>query len=212
MAASLCADATAGELIICKPDHLKTRRDHLERRIFRGSGERAARPTDGKNMGTSDLSPACLYELTRTFVADAVRHGYALSACGREPTAAEIGAHRGLAMCRRLEPSNVLVLMSYIAPTATLRPGDEGEGGDGAAALSTLLALANGRLAAPGELMSLVALARPFTSGNGRCGRAIELWLAVRRWDRSPDERPCVETLFRAPARRAAGTGAARRH
>ncbi|MBB4000533.1 hypothetical protein [Aureimonas pseudogalii] len=119
--------------------------------------------------------------MTHLWVTEAVRRSYALSGGRREPTTAELGAHRGLMMCRRLEPSNLIVLMSYVDPAATLRHDDAQEGDDdGARALLKLLALANAKLAAPHELMSLFTLAKPFTAGNGRCGRALWLWRAVQ--------------------------------
>ena len=131
-------------------------------------------------METAPLPPSRIYELTHLWVTEAVRQSYALSSCRREPTTAELGAHRGLMMCRRLEPSNLIVLMSYIDPAATLRQdGDRQGADDGAGALLKLLALANAKLAAPHELMSLFTLAKPFTAGNGRCGRALWLWLAL---------------------------------
>lgn len=163
-------------------------------------------------MKTAPLLRSRTYASTQLFVAEAVRQSYALSRCGREPTTAEIGAHRGLMMCGRLQPSNLLVLMSYIAPAATLRPDAGAGGGDGAGALSKLLETANAKRAAPHELMSLFALAKPFTAGNGRCARALWLWLALR--EREADLAAIIGAgaLFRPAPQEPAGTAAAARH
>lgn len=160
-------------------------------------------------METARLPQSRIYELTRTWVSSVVRQSYALADYHREPTAAELGAHRGLMMCRRLEPINVVILMSYIEPAATLRQDDDRRDGDrGASALPALLELANTGLAAPDELMALVALAKPFTAGNGLCARALWLWRALQGTEREVAAYRSASNPFQ-PSVRTAGPRAA---
>ncbi len=117
-----------------------------------------------------------------------VRNSFSLSPSAREPSEAEISAHRGLMMCDKLSVGNVLVLASYIDETARLRSAncfDEGEPAAGAmaAGLEQLLALANARAVTADELVSLFQLLRALTAANGRCARALWLWRMVRGSD-----------------------------
>jgi hypothetical protein len=125
---------------------------------------------------TGQLSQMEIYALTRTWIVSAVLRSYILSASVRAPSEAELGAHRGLMMCPRLQVENLDVLMSYVEPRATRR----GEAGGGYAGnsigLQALLDLANAGMASADELLSMFGLLQPYSAGNGRCGRALWMW------------------------------------
>jgi hypothetical protein len=127
------------------------------------------------------LSRMSIYEFTLTWIPLAVRRSYVVSSCDRIPSEAELAAHRGFMMCDRLRNANLDVLMSYIEPRATLRP-EFGGAGEGSVtdALNQMLGIANAGLGSPNELRSMFDLLAPYTSGNGRCGRALWMWRALR--------------------------------
>lgn len=79
-------------------------------------------------------------------------------------------------MCPRLQVENVDVLMSCVEPHATCRDDAGGRNREYGIGLQALLDLANAGMASAGELMSIVALLRPYSGKNGRCGRTLSMW------------------------------------
>jgi hypothetical protein len=103
----------------------------------------------------------------------------------REPTAAEISAHRGLLAINALRVENLELFVHHIAPGAGLRSEDSGLSSDAEAAdlradLATIIAAARIKSASPDRLHRVYKMLRPFTDANGRCGRALWMWQVMR--------------------------------
>jgi hypothetical protein len=124
------------------------------------------------------------------WVPDFVRVSNRIAGITRDPTAAEIGAHRGLLAANSLRVENLELFVHHIEPGAALRdssqteaePGDMGSAStvDLRADLATIVRAARTRSASPYRLHRIYGLLRPFTDGNARCGRAFWMWQMMR--------------------------------
>jgi hypothetical protein len=109
-----------------------------------------------------------------------------MAGIAREPTAAEISAHRGLLAINALRVENLELFVHHIAPGAGLRGADdvelpaETESADLRADLSIILTAARMRSASPDRLHRVYRMLHPFTDANGRCGRALWMWQVMR--------------------------------
>ena len=129
------------------------------------------------------------------WVPDFVRVNNRLAGIVREPSAAEISAHRGLLAANTLRVENLELFVHHIAPGAALRDAgdvDQETSDDRAAAdedlradLATLIRAAQTQVASPERLHRIYRLLRPFTDANGRCGRVFWMWQVMRA---APDE------------------------
>lgn len=122
------------------------------------------------------------------WVSDFVRGSNRISGILREPTAAELAAHRGLLAAGSLRVENLELFTHHVAPGAVLRgsPGvdaascDEMPAADIRADLDTILLAAQTRSASPQRLHRIYKMLRPFTDGNGRGARAVWMWQVMR--------------------------------
>jgi len=122
------------------------------------------------------------------WVPDFVRVSNRMAGITRAPTAAEISAHRGLLAANALRVENLELFVSHIAPGASLRGlagGDQRSGGENPCAglradLATIVHAAQTNSASPARLHRIYRRLRPFTNGNGRCGRALWMWQVMR--------------------------------
>ena len=124
------------------------------------------------------------------WVPDFVRVSNRIAGIARDPTAAEISAHRGLLAANSLRVENLELFVHHVAPGAGLRgglaanaePGDEESSRDEdlRADLATIVLAAQTRSASPHRVHRIYRLLRPFTDGNGRCGRALWMWQVMR--------------------------------
>lgn len=124
------------------------------------------------------------------WVPDFVRVSNRMAGITRDPTAAEISAHRGLLAANSLRVENLELFVHHIEPGAGLRdafradtePGDEGSASttDLRADLATIVLAARTRSASPYRLHRIYRLLRPFTDGNERCGRVLWMWQMMR--------------------------------
>lgn len=115
-----------------------------------------------------------------------VRRSNALAGITRDPTAAEVAAHRGLLAARELKVANLEMFVHHVEGSAVLRDAEAlGRGAappraEVQADLETLILAARERLWTPRRLHDVYMLLRPFTDANGRSGRALWLWQHVR--------------------------------
>ncbi len=119
------------------------------------------------------------------WVPDFVRVSNRMAGITREPTVAEIGAHRGLLAANALRVENLELFVHHVAPGAGLREASEGPQDAGTARLlredlETIVLAAKTQSASPHRLHRLYRLLRPFTDGNGRCSRAFWMWQVMR--------------------------------
>lgn len=147
-----------------------------------------------------DLHAAALGGWVREFV----RVSNRMAGITREPTAAEVGAHRGLLAANSLRVENLELFIHHIAPGAELRdlPLDAEDedlaiGDDVRADLATIVLAAQARAASPDRLHRIYQRLRPFTDGNGRCGRALWMWQVMRG---TPEELSAIARLDLADA------------
>lgn len=132
-----------------------------------------------------DIHPAALDD----WVPDFVRVSNRMAGITREPTASEISAHRGLLAANALRVENLELFVHHIAAGARLRS----EAGEHAepdrkpppaeelkADLATIVLAVQRQSASPHRLHRIYTLLRPFTDGNGRCGRALLMWQIMR--------------------------------
>jgi hypothetical protein len=116
-----------------------------------------------------------------------VRLSNRLAGITREPTAAEISAHRGLLAANSLRVENLELFIKHVAPGAGLRDR-RGPRADATSSqttlredLTTLVVAARTKSASPARLHKIYRNLRPFTDGNGRCARALWMWQMMRR-------------------------------
>jgi hypothetical protein len=119
-----------------------------------------------------------------------VRASNRLAGINREPTAAEISAHRGLFAVESLRVENLELFIHHIAPGAKLRDNaecspemwntDEAEVEAVRNDLATILAAARANSAAADRLHRIYRLLHPFTDANGRSARALWMWQQMR--------------------------------
>jgi len=119
------------------------------------------------------------------WVGEFVRVSNRMAGIVREPTPAEIGAHRGLLATNSLCAENLAVFVQHVAPGAGWRAFDSGDAGRDANAgprgdLETIVRAAKSKRASAAEIHRLYRLLRPFTDANGRCGRALWMWQMMR--------------------------------
>ena len=120
------------------------------------------------------------------WVIDFVRENNRLSGITREPTVAEIAAHRGLFAASTLAVENLVIFVHYLQASARLRDSDESLDNKAAAPtniredLDTIIQCAMASLSPPSRLYKLYRLLRPFTDANGRSARALWTWQIVR--------------------------------
>lgn len=129
-----------------------------------------------------DINPAALGDWVPHFV----RASNRLAGINREPTAAEISAHRGLLAANSLRVENLEQFVRHVAGGARLREapgiGDRGtEATHLRADLATIVEAARAKATSPARLHRIYSMLRPFTDGNGRCGRALLMWQVMRR-------------------------------
>ena len=105
----------------------------------------------------------------------------------REPTVAEIGAHRGLLAVSALRVENLELFVHHVSPGAALRqPSDvevayhDASQSNVRADLSTIVEAARTNSASAYRLHQLFRMLGPFTDANGRCGRVLRMWQLMR--------------------------------
>jgi hypothetical protein len=115
-------------------------------------------------------------------VIDFVRENNRLAGILRDPSPAEIGAHRGLLAARTLRVENLQMFVRHVETDARLREHDWTGGRQRSYGRRTMyedledLLLRSGEDLWPPELLQQRYMQlRPFTDANGRSGRA--LWL-----------------------------------
>jgi hypothetical protein len=121
------------------------------------------------------------------WVPEFVRVSNRMAGITRAPTAAEIGAHRGLLAANALTIKNLELFISHVAPGAAFRDAPE-ETEDGEATtqhdlkedLATIVDAARTHSSTAARLHRIYRQLRPFTDGNGRCGRALWMWQLMR--------------------------------
>ena len=133
-----------------------------------------------------DINVAALGEWVPGFV----RVNNRMAGIDREPSAAEVAAHRGLLAANELRVENLELFVRHVAPGAHLRDTahDDGWSEDETSAsrdelradLSAIVAAARSKSAKPDRLHRLYRMLRPFTDANGRCGRALWMWQVMR--------------------------------
>jgi len=137
-----------------------------------------------------DVHPAALGDWVPSFV----RVSNRMAGIARDPTAAEVSAHRGLLAANTLRVENLELFVHHVADGAHVREGAEFKPDEEApttaaelrADLGTIVLAAQTRSASPLRLHRIYTLLRPFTDGNARCGRALLMWQMLRT---SPEER-----------------------
>jgi hypothetical protein len=128
-----------------------------------------------------DIHAAALGGWVREFV----RFSNRMTGILREPTPAEIGAHRGLLAANSLSVENLEVFVQHVAPGTGWRMRTSEDARRGADAgprqdLETIVRAARAQRASAAEVHRLYQLLRPFTDANGRCGRALWMWQMMR--------------------------------
>jgi hypothetical protein len=128
-----------------------------------------------------DIHAAALGGWVREFV----RVNNRMAGILREPTPAELGAHRGLLAANSLCVENLEVFVQHVAPGAGWRmrsSEDDGRGGEAGPRqdLETIVRAAKENRASATEIHRLYRLLRPFTDANGRCGRVLWMWQMMR--------------------------------
>src|SRR5690242_12080558 len=140
----------------------------IEEPLYKGSAVASARPIP------SPLSLSHRSGAFEPWVVDFVRESNAISGLHREPTPAEVGAHRGLLAADAIEVGNLEMFARHVEAAAVLRSGP-GLAGDAtkdetddtvASDLETIIYAARGGLATPVELHRLYRALRPFTDAN----------------------------------------------
>ena len=140
------------------------------------------------------------------WVPDFVRVSNRMAGITRDPTVAEISAHRGLLAVNALRVENLELFIRHIAPGAGLRDTPEAEapeetpaaGDDLRSDLATIIQAAQTRSASPSRLHRIYRRLRPFTDGNGRCGRALWMWQMMRE---TPEKLAALARLDLSDAR-----------
>lgn len=142
------------------------------------------------NGGQKHATLCGMYQFTLHWLPSYVQESYRLSACQRSPADAEISAHRGLLMCKKLQVANFSILADYMEKGTTLRTtrrlnADTEDFGHSSveASFEQLLYLCNQKRASAEELASLFCLLSPYTQANGRCSRALWMWRMARGSD-----------------------------
>jgi hypothetical protein len=142
-----------------------------------------------------DINRAALGDWVPQFV----RASNRLAGITREPTVAEISAHRGLLAANRLRVENLEQFVRHVAGGAHLRDPDSDRGGKKLRSdLAIIVEAAKARAASPARLHRLYGMLHPFTDGNGRCGRALLMWQVMRAAQPAPQ---VSEPVARASAR-----------
>ena len=134
-----------------------------------------------------------------------VRLSNRIAGITREPTAAEVGAHRGLLAANSLCVENLELFMRHVAPGAGLRDrvavGADEEGSVCPTTLrddlTRIVLAARNKSASPAHVHRIYRKLRPFTDGNGRCARALWMWQMMRQ----PAELAAIAALDLADAR-----------
>jgi len=129
-----------------------------------------------------DINPTALGDWVPHFV----RASNRLAGITREPTVAEISAHRGLLAANSLRVENLEQFVRHVAGGACLREAPEIADRGAEAAhlredLATIVDAARAQATSPARLHRIYSMLRPFTDGNGRCGRALLMWQVMRR-------------------------------
>ena len=132
-----------------------------------------------------DIHPMALSDWVPHFV----RASNRLAGIEREPTASEISAHRGLLAANTLKVENLEQFVRHVAGGARLRDGyssiaaRKAERTDPSlrADLETIVEAASSRAVSPARVYRIYRMLRPFTDGNGRCGRALLMWQVMRQ-------------------------------
>ena len=119
------------------------------------------------------------------WVPDFVRISNRMAGIDREPTPAEISAHRGLLAANALRVENLEMFVHHVAEGARLRDDTSLDDEAPSAAeikadLATIVLAAQKRATSPQRLHRLYTMLSPFTDGNGRCGRALLMWQIMR--------------------------------
>jgi hypothetical protein len=131
-----------------------------------------------------------------------VRVSNRMAGIDREPTPAEISAHRGLLAANALRVENLEMFVHHIAKGAHVRDNRSDDEAPSAAelkaALATIVLAAQKRAASPQRLHRIYTMLNPFTRGNGRCGRALLMWQVMRAGER---ERPQRGSMHEAAER-----------
>jgi len=133
-----------------------------------------------------------------------VRINNRMSGTAREPTAAEVGAYRGVLGVNNLRVENLELFVHHVAPGARLRdlePGATTDVQSLRADLATIVMAARMQSASPDRLHRIYRLLRPFTDGNGRCGRVLWMWQTMRAPRKGIGDSFWHESLDTAPPR-----------
>lgn len=149
-----------------------------------------------------DIHPMALSDWVPHFV----RASNRLAGIDREPTASEISAHRGLLAANRLKVENLEQFVRHVAGGAQLRDANSSIAARKAertdtslrADLETIVEAASSRAVSPGRLYRIYRMLRPFTDGNGRCGRALLMWQVMRQ---ATPKREITRGVASGPAR-----------
>ena len=127
------------------------------------------------------------------WVPDFVRISNRMAGIVREPTPAEISAHRGLLAANALRVENLEMFVHHIAKGAHVRDersDDEAPSpAELKASLATIVLAAQKHAASPQRLHRIYTMLNPFTDGNGRCGRALLMWQVMRAGERESTQR-----------------------
>ena len=136
------------------------------------------------------------------WVVDFVRENNRLAGILRDPSPAEIGAHRGLLAARTLRVEHLTIFVHHVQASAKLR-ADAAAGekvwrrrASVYAALEGIILTAQEGLFCPYRLYRLYMLLRPFTDANGRSGRALWLWQVAQTTTAGSSPGYCQENAF----------------
>lgn len=117
-----------------------------------------------------------------------VRESNALSGIERDPTPAEVAAHKGLLAVLTLSVENLQVFVQHLEADATLRTEGEADAEPGRdhgcemyADLRTIVCAAQSGVWPPPRLHDLYVQLRPFSDANRRSARALWLWQSLKR-------------------------------
>jgi hypothetical protein len=137
------------------------------------------------------------------WVPDFVRVSNRMAGIDREPTPAEISAHRGLLAANALRVENLEMFVHHIAKGAHVRDNRSDDDAPSAAelkaALATIVLAAQKRAASPQRLHRIYTMLNPFTRGNGRCGRALLMWQVMRAGERERPQRGSMHEAAERP-------------
>jgi hypothetical protein len=129
-----------------------------------------------------DVHAAAFGEWVQRFV----RASNRMSGIVREPTPAEISAHRGLLAANTLRVENLEMFVHHVAGARMRGAADAEPDGEPISAaelkadLATIVMAAQTQNASPARLHRIYTMLRPFTDGNRRCGRALVMWQMLR--------------------------------